>query len=183
VNKWKGQHHHPALGVNYKFALMSSFGGFVGMTAVSTLHDSLFRQAENQYYFLIASFAAVATVIFALPASPYAQPRTVMGAHLICCVSGLLVNYFMTEGLSTYFLPRAVGLALVPAISIGLMQRFGYTCPPAAATGIIFLMDNDVRNLGWWYILFPCISGCAVLIFLGLVINNMSKSRVYPVFW
>ena len=50
--------------------------------------------ADSESMFaMIASFGALATLLFAAPTSPFAQPRNVIGGHIIAAVCGLLVDY------------------------------------------------------------------------------------------
>jgi hypothetical protein len=50
-------------------------------------------RAELNANLLIAPFGASCVLVFAIPQSPLAQPRNVIGGHLISTAAGLLVFY------------------------------------------------------------------------------------------
>ncbi|KAJ1490607.1 hypothetical protein T484DRAFT_1776742 [Baffinella frigidus] len=59
---------------------------------------------------LFGSFGALATLLYAAPASPFAQPRFVVGGHLIGCLSALLVDYFTNPAYDSAFMPQLMML-------------------------------------------------------------------------
>src|SRR6266481_2473468 len=83
-------------------AAVSGLGGgeviFILAQLTSSLHTAL----------LIAPFGASCVLVFALPNSPLAQPRNVIGGHLISTAIGLAV--FAALGAQPVSLALAVGL-------------------------------------------------------------------------
>jgi CBS domain-containing membrane protein len=129
--------------------------------------------------FLIGSFGASAALLYAGPRSELAQPRNVVGGHLLSALVGV----------SAYKLLGAdVGLAgaLAVATSIAVMQVTHTLHPPAAATTLIAVLGPArVHELGYRFVLTPVFVGVAILIAVALALNNLSPdpSRHYPASW
>jgi len=57
--------------------------------------------------------------------------------------------------------------ALAVAGSLAWFKCTGATFPPAAALAAVFLDSKELQELGWSYLLFPCLSGQALLYAAG----------------
>ncbi|MEO9474868.1 MAG: HPP family protein [Cyclobacteriaceae bacterium] len=124
--------------------------------------------------FLIGSFGASSVLVFGAIQSPLAQPRNLVGGHLLSAFVGVACN-----SVFEFFPLLAASLAV--AVSILLMQVTRTLHPPGGATALIAVIGSDqVKLLGWWYILFPVLSGVVILLVVALVFNNLSKERKYP---
>src|SRR5262245_13831417 len=83
-------------------ALLPGLGGFLTIALLAEVGDLL------QTLTVIAPFGASAVLVFAAPASPFAQPRNVIGGHLFCAIVGVVV--FALFGQSPISMGLAVGL-------------------------------------------------------------------------
>jgi len=81
---------------------------------------------------LVASLGATAFIVFALPNSRTAQPRNVVGGHVVGLLCGALCNMLTTAG-SPYVI---VAYAVAVGISMFLMVMFDLEHPPAAGTAL-----------------------------------------------
>lgn len=120
---------------------------------------------------LIAPFGATCVLLFAVPESPLAQPRAVVGGHVLATMIGLVC--LATLGSDGTSIAIAVGLA------IGVMQLTRTVHPPAGATPIVVIMSGAA----WHFLVSPVLVGCGLLVVLALVFNNLAKTRHYPRFW
>lgn len=120
---------------------------------------------------LIAPFGATCVLLFAVPESPLAQPRAVLGGHLLATLIGLAC--LAAFGSDWTSIASAVGL------SIGVMQLTRTVHPPAGATPIVVVMSGAP----WHFLVSPVLVGCGLLVVLALVFNNLAKTRHYPRFW
>jgi CBS domain-containing membrane protein len=129
--------------------------------------------------FLIGSFGASAVLLYAVPRADLAQPRNVLGGHVLSALVGV----------SAYKLAGSdVGLAggLAVATSIAVMQVTHTVHPPAAATALIAVVGPArVQALGYQFVLRPVLVGVVILLVVALVLNNLSPdpSRHYPASW
>lgn len=120
-------------------------------------------ELRAQPLMLLGCFGALATLLYAAPASPFAQPRMVLGGHLIGCVSALLVDYFTNPSHATAFLPQTVAAPLSLALTITTMAVTGIVNPPGAAAGLIFIYaSEEFRAISWLYLM-PVMLGCVML--------------------
>lgn len=154
--------------------LWTFLGGFVGIGIIGFLQSFQFSQTDN--IFLIGSFGASAVLIYGASNSPLAQPRNLVGGHIIsafigiCCVSLISAPQFLW-----------LASALAVSLSIVAMQITKTMHPPGGATALIAVIGSDtIKNLGFFYILSPVLTGVFVLLLTGLFFNNLSRNRNYP---
>lgn len=122
---------------------------------------------------VVAAVGASAVLIFALPASPLAQPWSVFGGYVISALVGVLAARFVAFG------PAAAGLAVGGAILAMLVLRCLH--PPAGAVALFAVIGGEpVRSLGFQYIWSPVAANALLLVALGLAINNLLPRRRYP---
>ncbi len=146
--------------------LGSSGGCFVGIGLIAYL------SVTSGVAFLIPSFGASSAILFIIPASAYAQPRSVVGGHLIASLVGLVFYYYL--GTTWWTLSLAVGAAAVA------MQVSRTLHPPAAADPLFFMMQGD---LSWMSVLMPTLVGCLLLVLFAFVYYNWIVKKPYPQYW
>jgi len=82
---------------------------------------------------IVASIASSCFVIFVMPSSPTAQPKNLVGGHIVGLASGSLYTFFAYDAVQpTSF----IFYALVVGISIFLMILTDTEHPPAAGTAL-----------------------------------------------
>lgn len=56
--------------------------------------------------------------------------------------------------------------------------------PPGGATALIAVVGSKkLRDLGFFFILMPTLSGTLIMLLVAIVINNISRETVYPRTW
>ena len=56
--------------------------------------------------------------------------------------------------------------------------------PPGGATALIAVTGGEgIRQLGYWYALVPCLAGACLMLLIALMVNNIPRSRRYPLYW
>ncbi|MBP6115437.1 MAG: HPP family protein [Neisseriaceae bacterium] len=124
---------------------------------------------------LMAPFGASCVLLFAASSSPLAQPRNVIGGHLLSAGVGLLMLHGF--GSSLLSMAIAVGLAIV------LMQWFRMVHPPAGGNPLVVLLAPTVPPLGWDFLLFPVLFGAVGLVLIAALVNNVGPRHAWPVYW
>lgn len=110
-------------------------------------------------------------------------------SHLIAVSLAICVDYFTNvdkfQSYGTVFIPQWIANAVVPSLAIAVLAIAGFTHPPAAAASIIYISDigGAVKAQGWLFIIIPTLAGCLVIVAMGVVVNNLSPARTYPLFW
>ena len=156
----------------------SWLAAFVGIYLVSYISQALSTSTTDNM-FLIGSFGASAVLLYGTPQAEYAQPRNLIGGHLLSALIGITIYKLV---------PQDVMLASALAVSLAIVvMHFTVTLhPPGGATALIAVIGSDqVHSLGYLFVLFPVLLGAAVLLVVALLVNNLSANpkRHYPTFW
>lgn len=147
-------------------------GSFSGIGIIGFLNQENFSHTDN--LFLIGSFGASSVLIYGIVNSPLAQPRNLVGGHVICALVGVTVHYILPNEL---WLSSAFAVSL----SIVLMQITKTLHPPGGATALIANIGSEkVKSLGYLYVLSPVLSGVLILLLVALIVNNLTAHRTYP---
>ncbi|MDR3588578.1 MAG: HPP family protein [Negativicutes bacterium] len=152
--------------LHYAKILVSSLGCAGGIALVAYL------AAAGQCALLIPPFGATCVLATVTPTSAFAQPRNIVGGHLI---SGLIgFGCAVWFGSAWWAFPIAVGLATA------LMQLTRTIHPPAAADPIFFIMRDAVS---WQLVLMPVLAGSIVLVLFFVVFHRWVTREPYPQHW
>lgn len=158
--------------VNFREHFWAFLGSFIGIGILAYLQSQTLPQSDVVY--LIGSFGASSVLVYGVIQSPLAQPRNLIGGHLISAIIGVTVYQFVPD-LVWITAPLAVSLSIV------FMQMTKTLHPPGGATALIAVTgSNEIKNMGYWYVLSPVLSGVLILLAVALVFNNMTANRQYP---
>lgn len=158
--------------VDHKEHFWAFLGSFVGLGTICFLQYKAFPQQD--LVFLIGSFGASCVLVYGVIQSPLAQPRNLIGGHLISGAIGVTLQKL---------LPDAIWLAapLAVSFSIVFMQITKTLHPPGGATALIAVTGSpEIKALGYGYLLNPVLSGTLTLLAAALIFNNITKNRQYP---
>ncbi|SFL87243.1 HPP family protein [Desulfomicrobium norvegicum] len=126
---------------------------------------------------LIGSFGATAVLVYGAIRSPLAQPRNVLGGHVLSAIIGVCAQQVLGEA-------PWLAAAVAVATAIAAMHLTKTLHPPGGATALIAVIGGDsVHSLGYMYALVPAGLGAVVLLLVALVVNNIPRGRRYPEFW
>ncbi|MDR6564032.1 MULTISPECIES: HPP family protein [unclassified Arcicella] len=158
--------------VDYKENFWSFIGAFIGIGLISFLQT--FQLTSDDNIFLIGSFGASSVLIFGAIQSPLAQPRNLIGGHLISAIIGVTI-YQLLPNILWLTAPLAVSSAIV------MMQITKTLHPPGGATALLAVIGSDkIKSLGYFYVLSPVLSGCLILFLVAIIFNNITPNRKYP---
>lgn len=164
ISKFKTREKSPKRS-SVHFSLYSAIGGAIAIASVALLTH--FTKSP----FLMAPFGATCVLAFGVPNSPLAQPRNIIGGHMISTLVGFLCFYLFEN--EWYSLAIGVGL------SIAIMQLTATTHPPAGADPIVVILGAE----NFSFVLNPVLSGAIVITIIAVVFNNLHKDRKYPIYW
>ena len=158
--------------IDFKEQFWSFLGSFVGIGLIAYFQSQQFSHQDVVY--LIGSFGASSVLVCGIIESPFSQPRNLVGGHLISAFIGVTVHQLFPD-ITFIAAPLAVSLSIV------MMQITKTLHPPGGATALIAIIGTQkIKDLGYWYVLSPVLSGVLVLLFTALIFNNMTSSRKYP---
>ena len=153
----------------------SWLGALLGIGAVAATGHWLLPDADVPL--MVGSFGASAVLLYGAPRSPLAQPRNLIGGHVISALIGVACwkLHLPLPGLAE---------ALAVATAIAAMHATRTLHPPGGATALLAVIGSDgVHALGFGFALRPVALGALVLLAVALIINNLPRSRRYPEIW
>ena len=155
--------------------LWSWIGAFLGIAAVGFLNYQTLEQTD--LVMIIGSFGASAVLIYGAIKSPLAQPRNLVGGHVISAVIGVLSYQLLHD---TMWLAASVAVAT----AIAAMHATKTLHPPGGATALIAVIGSQkIHDLAYLYAFVPVGLGAAIMLLIALLVNNIPNRRRYPEFW
>jgi CBS domain-containing membrane protein len=122
---------------------------------------------------LVAPMGASAVLLFAVPASPLAQPWSIIGGNTLSALSGCLVVQFIHDPV------LAAGAAVALAIAVMSFTRCLH--PPGGAAALTAALGGPVvASWGWLFPLVPVGLNSCILVALGLLFHRLSRRHSYP---
>lgn len=174
LSKMKGSTKSPP-GVGAGELLWSWIGSVIGIGACGYLSALYFEPRDMTL--LIGSFGASAVLVYGAIKSPLAQPRNLIGGHVISGLVGAAC-WQLFGGTVWIAAALAVSLAIVAMLATKTLY------PPGGATALIAVIGGPrIHDLGFLYAFIPAGAGAAVLLVVALLVNNISRNRKYPEYW
>ncbi|CAJ1841197.1 HPP family protein [Aeromonas dhakensis] len=152
-----------------KESCYGALGAFVGLLGTALLcRWGLGLEA----HWLIAPMGASAVLLFAAPASPLAQPWSILVGNGVSALMGVLSASLVADP------AQAAALAVMLAIAAMLLTRSLH--PPGGAVALTAVIGGEgVRQLGVGYVLLPVLLNSLLLLLLALCYNRLLGRR-YP---
>ena len=135
--------------------LWSWLGAFLGIAAVAYINYGVLDKTD--LVMIIGSFGASAVLIYGAIKSPLAQPRNLLGGHVLSALIGVTAFKLLEPNLW-------LAAALAVATSIALMHATKTLHPPGGATALIAVIGGAKVHT-WatstrWYPWAPAPSSC-----------------------
>jgi CBS-domain-containing membrane protein len=145
--------------------LLSYLCSFVGIALLAYL------TVYTGYPLIAAPFGATAVLVFAVPDSPLAQPRNVIGG----CVVGAIVSVACVA----LFGSAPWVMALAVATAIKFMQLTHTLHPPGGAVALVGVMSQAT----WEFIVVPVLVGALLMVACTAIFGSLMPDRRYPKHW
>lgn len=157
--------------INRRELFWSFVGSFIGILLLSILN---FSYLPADFPLLLGSFGATAVLLYAAIHSPLAQPRNLVGGHVLSALVGVSCQYLVGD------IPW-LAASLAVSLSIVVMQLTKTLHPPGGATALIATTGSEsLKNLGFFYAFYPVFVGAILLLIIALIFNNITTYRSYP---
>ncbi|MET0375102.1 MAG: HPP family protein [Rhizorhabdus sp.] len=151
--------------------LVSGLGALVGIVATGLLIRSL-AGAGAHMPLLIAPIGAAAVLLFAVPASPMAQPWAVFGGNIVSAIVGVSVARLGADPMV------ASGLAVGGAIVAMALLRCLH--PPGGAVALTAVLGGPVIHaMGYGFVAAPVGVGTVLLLVMAWGFHRFS-GHSYP---
>ncbi|MBH1964128.1 MAG: HPP family protein [Comamonadaceae bacterium] len=154
------------LPVDGRERLRACIGVFVGI-AMTGLLSRWWAGVNHVGPWLVAPLGASAVLVFAVPASPLAQPWSVFGGNTLSALIGATVAMFVPD-------PVWAGAIAVGA-AIGVMFALRCLHPPGGASALLAALTAQSFS----FAVFPILVNSILLILAGLIYNTLT-GRAYP---
>lgn len=142
--------------------LGTTIGCFCGLGLVSYI------TMQEHLPLLIASFGATSLLLFAFPSAAMAQPRNVIGGHVIAAIIG--VSCYKLLGISWFSITLAATLAIL------FMMLTDTAHPPGGATALVAIMGEADYS----FVFTPILFGAVILVCIAIIVNYFIPGRRYP---
>jgi CBS domain-containing membrane protein len=149
----------------------SCLGALLGIAfTAGVMHVFL---GENAFIpLLVAPMGASAVLLFAVPASPLAQPWSIIGGNMVSAIIGVACATWITNPIDAA--PIAV------ALSIGAMFVFRCVHPPSGAVALTAVLGGPaVHALGFGFVFAPIAAQSFALLAVAIVFHASTGHR-YP---
>lgn len=175
LGKMKGSTRGSPPRVSNEEIFWSWIGAFLGISGVALVSHLFFEGRDMSL--MLGSFGASAVLAYGAVRSPLAQPRNLVGGHVVSALVGVLCWKFLNQNL---WLAESVAVAT----AIAAMHATRTLHPPGGATALLAVIGSPaVHKLGFWYVLMPATIGPLVLLAVAVLVNNIPSSRRYPEIW
>ncbi|HEX8988601.1 MAG TPA: HPP family protein [Rhodocyclaceae bacterium] len=173
--KMRGSTHGSPPRVDNVEIAWSWLGSFIGIGVLALIGQAYFD--AHDLPLMIGSFGASAVLVYGAARSPLAQPRNLVGGHLLSAAVGVACWKLLHQQ------PWLAEAAAV-ATAIAVMHATRTLHPPGGATALIAVIGSpQIHDLGFLYVLMPATLGPLILLAIGLLVNNVPASRRYPEIW
>ena len=143
--------------------------GAAGCAAAIALME--WMSARAAYPVIFVPFATSIVLVMGLPGAEPAQPRALVGGHLISTLVGLMVVHI--TGPSPWAAAFAVGLAMT---AMHLTRTFH---PPAGIDPLVVV----INDMSWSFLIVPVGVGACLLALFAFGWHNLIGRRAWPERW
>lgn len=151
--------------------LRAAGGALVGILATGLVCRAALGP-ETALPILIAPMGASAVLLFAVPASPLAQPWSIVGGNAVAALVGVTAALLVPN--------PYVAAALAISVAIALMMALRCLHPPSGAVALTAVLGGaPIRELGYGFALWPVAANSLLLLAVALLFNNLT-GRTYP---
>ncbi len=158
--------------VRFDDMLRAGVGSLLGLALAGVAARALSGGDLGLGPLLVGPIGASAVLVFAVPASPLAQPRAVLGGNILSALVGVACAMFVPH--------PVVAAALAVSLAIVAMMLAGCLHPPGGATALTAVIGGSaVHDLGFGFALVP-VGLCSLLLVLAAVGLNRLMGRSYP---
>ncbi|KAF9257557.1 HPP-domain-containing protein [Marasmius fiardii PR-910] len=183
ISRWIGYRAKPQPKLpEWGIWLWTWIGSFCGLCVVQAVFGQASYFTGREIPPIVAGFGASAVLVYGVIDGPISQPRALFAGHFLSALTGVIITKLFRL-LPTYerFLElQWLAGALSCSTAIVVMMITKTMHPPAGATALLAAVNQEVRDMGWYYLPVSLLS-CALLLAVALLNNNIQ--RQYPVFW
>lgn len=161
-------------GATFVDRLLACLGALIGIGLTAALCGLVFNGVHLPITpLLVAPMGASAVLLYAVPASPLAQPWSIIGGNTISALVGITVVHFVPDSV----LAAAIGVAG----AIAAMSLCRCLHPPGGAAALTAVLGGPtVFALGYKFAFVPVGLNSALLVTCGFLFHRLLRRHAYP---
>lgn len=171
IVRWLLSFAPAAVAVPWRERVRSCIGALVGIGITGASMHWLFG-ADTRIPLLVAPMGASAVLLFAVPASPLAQPWSLIGGNLVSATLGVIASQCFDDPV----------MAAAFAVAAATCAMFALRCvhPPSGAVALTAVLGGpSVHALGFRFVAEPIALQSFVLLSAAIVYHTVTGHR-YP---
>jgi len=153
---------------DHRNALAGAVAGLGGALAIGAME---WFSAAAHYPLAVIPFATSIVLVIGSPEVEPAQPRALVGGHVVSALVGLLV--LKLTGPHAWAAAAAVGLAILAMYVTGTFH------PPAGINPLLVVSGG----LSWTFLLVPVLAGAVLLTAFALLWHRWVRRQPWPRAW
>lgn len=158
-------------GTNFRERMIAALGALIGIGLTGLISGWAAGTTEH-LPLLVAPLGASAVLLFAVPASPLAQPWSIIGGNTLSALTGIAIAHLVPDK------AIAAGLAVAAAITVMSLTRCLH--PPGGAASLLGVLGGpSAASWSFGFALMPVALNSVLLVILGLIFHRFSKHS-YP---
>ncbi len=146
-------------------------GAVAGLGAAIAIGAMEWRSVASHLPLVIIPFATSIVLVIGSPEAEPAQPRALIGGHLVATPAGFAM--LQLTGPHAWAAAAAVGVAIVAMVVTGTFH------PPAGINPLLVVSNN----LPWSFLLAPVLAGVVLLAVFAYVWHRWIRRRPWPRRW
>ncbi|KWF71211.1 HPP family protein [Burkholderia pseudomultivorans] len=171
LRQWLHSFIPHSMTLGWRERLRSCAGALVGIATVGVTMRVL-PGVPGLVPLLVAPMGASAVLLFAVPASPLAQPWSIIGGNLVAATVGVACAQWIADPVTA--------AAVAIACAIGGMFALRCVHPPSGAVALTAVVGGPaIHALGFGFVLEPIALQSAILLSAALVYHALTGHR-YP---
>jgi CBS domain-containing membrane protein len=157
--------------LSHRERIISGLGGISAILITAWMTHLFIGPVAAPY--LLAAMGASTVLLLGAPHSPFSQPWSFVGGHLVSAAIGVTCamyvhNIYLSAGL-------AVGLSIIAMYYLRCIH------PPGGATALLTVIgDQHIHSMGYHFIIMPVLANVMILLCVALLINRLILRRDYP---
>jgi CBS domain-containing membrane protein len=152
-------------GANLRERSIACLGALIGIGGTGAI--SGWAMGAEHWPLLVAPLGASAVLLFAVPASPLAQPWSIIGGNTISALVGIAVAHLVPD--------KAIAAALAVALAIAVMSLLRCLHPPGGAASLLCVLGGPAAaSWSFGFAFVPVALNSILLVILGLIFHRFS---------
>jgi CBS domain-containing membrane protein len=152
-------------GANLRERSIACLGALIGIGGAGAI--SGWTMGAEHWPLLVAPLGASAVLLFAVPASPLAQPWSIIGGNIISALVGIAVAHLVPD--------KAIAAALAVALAIAVMSLLRCLHPPGGAASLLCVLGGPAAaSWSFGFAFVPVALNSILLVILGLIFHRFS---------